>query len=161
MATLGNWRWNNNVENVALFDEDQNFLDSINVYIQDVHVGDAAQTKFFIGVSYEIIPDLKVGFDIYHFDNVFASFDPVDRDTKIEGGNPDSWKLPDYQLIDASVTYDFDISDMNAMFYAKFNNIMDTEYISEAEDGNDHSWESARVYYGWGRNWSIGLKMFF
>ena len=161
MATFGNWRWNNDVENVAIFDEDQNFLDSINVYIKDVHVGDAAQTKLFLGVSYELIPNLKAGMDFYHFDNLFASFDPVDRDSQEDGGNPDSWKLPDYQLVDISVSYDFDISNMNAMFYAKFNNIFDIEYISEAEDGNDHTWESARVYYGWGRNWSMGLKLFF
>ncbi len=161
MATIGNWRWNNNVEDVHIFDEDQNPMDTVDVYVKDVHVGDAAQTKFFIGVSYELIPNLKAGVDFYHFDNLFAEFDPADRDTQEDGANPDSWKLPSYQLLDARVSYDFDFGNLKALFYAKANNLLDTEYISEAEDGPGHDWKSASVYYGWGRSWSVGVKINF
>ncbi len=161
MATLGNYRWNNNVENVAIFDEDQNLLDSINVYIKDVHVGDAAQTTVALSASYELIPNLKAGFTFMHFDNLFASFNPLDRDEEVEGGNPDSWQLPNFQTLDARLTYDFDMGDLESVLYVKFNNLLDAEYMSEAQDGSNHDWKSARVNYGYGRTWSVGLKINF
>ncbi|MDA3865913.1 MAG: TonB-dependent receptor [Salinivirgaceae bacterium] len=163
MASLGNWRWGNNVENVYLTDDNQNNIDTVNVLIKDVRVGDAAQTTLFIGASYELIPNLKVGMDLYHYDNIFASFDPTDRDEKsqVDGKNPDSWKLPNYQLLDANISYDFDFGNLKAILYGKFNNILDTEYVAEAQDGSNHDWDKARVYYGWGRSWSMGVKINF
>lgn len=163
MASLGNWRWGNNVENVTITDDNQNTIKTLDVYLKDVHIGDAAQTTFFLGVSYEIINNLKVGLDFYHFDNIFASFDPLERgdDSQIDGSNPDSWKLPNYQLLDASLSYDFEISNLKSVFYAKFNNLTDVEYIAEADDGSGHDSGSSRVYYGFGRTWSMGLKINF
>ncbi|PLX15004.1 MAG: TonB-dependent receptor [Salinivirgaceae bacterium] len=162
-ATIGNWRWNNNVEGVDIYDDDQVYQETIDVYVKDVHVGDAAQTKFFLGLSYEILPKLKFGLDFYHNDNLYANFEPADRgeDSQIDGENPDSWKLPDYQLFDANISYDFKVNKLDATFYAHFYNLFDAEYVSEAEDGSGHDWQSASVYYGFGRTWSMGLKIRF
>jgi iron complex outermembrane receptor protein len=162
MASLNNWKWKNNIENVDVYDDEQNYDQTIDVYVKDVHVGDAAQTTFFLGATYELIPSLKLGVDFYHFGNVYASFDPLSRLTKnADGSISDSWKMPDYQLVDARIVYDFDFSNLKASFFAKVNNVFDTEYISDAEDGNDHGWETARVFYGFGRTWSVGLKINF
>jgi hypothetical protein len=38
---------------------------------------------------------------------------------------------------------------------------MDTEYLSEAVDGSSHLAQDAAVYYGYGRTWTLGLKIKF
>jgi outer membrane receptor protein involved in Fe transport len=50
---------------------------------------------------------------------------------------------------------------LNATLFGNVNNLLDTEYISDATDGGTHDYTTARVYYGWGRSWSIGLKIRF
>ena len=42
------------------------------------------------------------------------------------------------------------------------NNLLDNEYIVDAVDGSDHDWKSAyRVFYGFGRTYSVKLKINF
>src|SRR5690606_8308607 len=56
MASFGDWRWQNNVENVQILDEDQNVVDTVNLFIEDLHVADAAQTTFALGLNYKLTP---------------------------------------------------------------------------------------------------------
>ena len=43
----------------------------------------------------------------------------------------------------------------------RINNVFDTEYIADALDGSDSDALTARVYYGFGRTFSVGLKLNF
>ena len=117
-----------------------------------------------LGVDYELLKGLKIGVDYNYYDNLFADFDILGRGTK-EGeegdANPDSWEMPAYSLLDMNLRYNFKVSDMNATLFGNVNNLLDTEYISDATDGGTHNYDTARVYYGWGRSWSIGLKIRF
>ena len=41
MLSLGDWTWDNNVENVQIFDEEQNLVQTINLFIAGLKVSDA------------------------------------------------------------------------------------------------------------------------
>ena len=42
------------------------------------------------------------------------------------------------------------------------NNLFNQEYIADARDGSNHDWETAtRVIYGWGRTYTVRLKLNF
>jgi iron complex outermembrane recepter protein len=167
MGSMGDWRWQDDVQ-AALFDQDQNLVDSINVFAAGIHVGDAAQTTAAVGINYEILPDLKFGFDYNYYDRLFADYDIEDR-TKPELSGVDAWRVPDYHLFDFNIRYYFKLGDFKSSLNANINNIFDTEYIADATDqtkliGNEIQYGDATnspVYFGFGRTWSISLKINF
>ncbi|MGM0498376.1 MAG: TonB-dependent receptor [Bacteroidota bacterium] len=159
MASYGDWKWNDD----ALFDyydRNQDFLYSDTVHINDVSVGGSAQTTAALGVEYQPIDELKLSLDANHFSRLFAGYDVEERiETSTKGKN--SWELPDYQLIDFNASYYFDIAGFDASLYAHVHNILNTEYISYAQDGVEHNAQTSPVYYGHGRTWSMGLSLRF
>ena len=163
-ASVGDWKWQNDVTGVQLYDDEQNAAgDPIDVYISGVHVGDAAQTTMSAGVDYEILKNVKIGLDYSYYANNYAQFRETDRSNAPAEGvdNPDSWKLPNYGLVDANVKWDFELGGLKASLYGNANNILNTEYISDARDGSSHTWKDAEVYYGLGTTWSMGFRIRF
>ena len=57
--------------------------------------------------------------------------------------------------------YRFKIGDYDASLVGNIDNIFDAEYISDAYDGVDHDAKTAQVFYGFGRTWSVSLKLKF
>jgi len=154
MMSLGDWRWDNNVTGVQILDEDQNLIDTVDLYIEDLHVGDAAQTTLALGLNYKLTPDTRIILDYNYFGDLYADYDPSDR------GEPgdDAWKLPDYGLFDVVASHGFKFGPFDATLTGRINNLFDTEYVTDAFDGTD---DTALVYFGTGRTFSIGAKLKF
>lgn len=162
MASLGDWRGMNDIIGAQFFDDLNNLVATASVYIKDVHVSDAAQTTAALGMSYELLRGLKFGFNYNYYDNLYAEFQPENRTSEpADGINPDAWKVPAYNLMDLYAVYRFEMGPYNASLVGNINNLLDTEYISDADDGGNHDWRSAMVYYGWGRSWSVSLRINF
>ena len=169
MLSLGDWTWLNDIENVQLYDEAQNPVDDpINIFIAGVHVGDAAQTTAALGIQYELLPGLKLGIDYNYYDKLYASFDPDGRGDKDENGeNIESWRVPAYGLVDLNLIYDFDIAGFRSSLYGNVYNLGNTEYVADALDGGPigdnpgHNASTAKVFYGFGTTWNLGLKLRF
>lgn len=160
MASIGDWRWVNNVNDVIIEDENNNQIgDPIDVYIKDLRVGDAAQTTAAIGVRYNLLEGLFFGIDYNYYDNLYASYDPTGRTS--EEDNVDAWQIPAYSLVDVNVTYKFKIGDFDASLYGNVYNFFDEQYVADGNDGSNNDAQSAFVYYGFGRNWNLGLKVNF
>ncbi|WP_289053872.1 TonB-dependent receptor [Carboxylicivirga marina] len=158
MFSLGEWIWQDDVD-FTLLDDDQNVIGEYKAYLKDVHVGNAAQLTAAVGVNYEVLPKLKLGFDINHYGKNFADFNPVNRTDAND--TSDSWQLPDATILDLNFRYGFKIGSLDASIYGNVNNLLNVDYIIDAEDGADHTAESALVYYGFGTTWATGLKINF
>ncbi len=158
MASLGDWRWDSDVLDVDIFDEEQNLLDTVDIYISDLHVADAAQTTFALGANYKFSPDTRLIVDYNYYADIYADFDPSDRGTQ---GAPDAWKMPDYGLFDLALSHGFKFGSFDATLTGRMNNVFDTEYISDAQDGAGSVAETALVYFGYGRTFSVGAKLNF
>ena len=162
MASIGDWIWMNDIIDAQFFDDNQNLITTQSIYISDVHVGDAAQITAAAGVSYELLAGLKFGVNYNYYDKLFANFDPEGRTAEpATEENPDAWEMPNYQLVDMFMRYRFNLGPYRATLVGNVNNLFDTEYISDARDGASHTWTDAEVYYGWGRSWSVSLKINF
>lgn len=160
MASLGDWIWQNDLVNVPIFNDNEEQIGIVDLYIAGLKVGDAAQTTMALGLNYELFEGFKVGFDYNYYDNLYAQYDPTGRgDVAKKGVQP--WKVPAYGLADANVRYRFKIGTFDATIFGNITNFMDTEYISDADDGKNNDWKTARVYYGIGRTWSTGLRVNF
>ncbi|ACF15124.1 TonB-dependent receptor plug [Chloroherpeton thalassium ATCC 35110] len=160
MLSLGDWKWIDNV-NAKIFNEERDSLIAeVNVYAKGLYVGNAAQTTASISVDYQVLNKFKLGVTFYHFDDIYADFDVNNRTSADEEG-VDAWKLPDYQLVNLRCSYDFQFGDYLATLTGNVDNLFDTEYISEASDGDDHDAATSPVYYGFGRTWSATLRLKF
>ncbi|SDX97539.1 Outer membrane receptor proteins, mostly Fe transport [Lutibacter oricola] len=158
MLSLGDWTWDSDVEDVQIFDEDQNLVDTVNLYIAGLKVSDAAQTTLALGFDYEVMEKTHFTVDFNYFDDLYADYDPNDRGTK---GDPQAWKAPAYSTFDASIRHGFKIGDLDTTLTARMNNVFDTEYISDALDGAGSVDETALVWFGYGRTFNISAKIKF
>ena len=89
----------------------------------------------------------------------FSDFNPENRTAATDRN--DAWQLPDAYLVDFNVRYKFNVGSFDAKLFANINNVLDSEYIADALDAQNHTTSDALVYYGFGRTWSTGLKINF
>ena len=159
MISIGDWRWDNNVTDVFVFDENQNILnpeDPINIFIKDDPVGNAAQTTMALGANFEVFPATFFRADFTYFDRLYADYEPTER---TEEGLPEPWEVPDYGLVDLGLTHKFEIGSLNARLNANVFNLLDTEYVSDARGGSVA--RESRVWYGFGRTYTVGTTITF
>lgn len=158
MLSLGDWKWDSDVENVEIYDEEQNLIDTVNLYISGLKVSDAAQTTAALGLDYELMDKTHFTVDYNYFDDLYADYDPNDRGTQ---GAPQAWKAPAYSTFDASIRHGFKIGDLNTTLTARMNNVFNTDYIADALDGSGSIAETALVWFGYGRTFNISAKIKF
>ena len=156
MVSLGDWQWKSNVS-ADIRDQAGDVVDVVEVYAEDLKVGDVAQTTFALGADYKLAESSNIYVDYNFAGNNYASYDVTNR-----GSNdlPDVWELPDFGLFDVGVRHTFDIGSFEATLNGKINNAFNTEYVSDAND-LDGTASTAQVYYGPGRTYSVGLKVNF
>ena len=172
MASIGDWRWQNNA-NGYLYDLQGQAVDAngnpvvlmssdhakVNVNLQGIHVGNSAQTTAAIGANYQIMKGFRIGLDANYFGRNYSSF-KINQNI----GNNDfqqPWMIPDAVTVDFSTNYRFKISTFDAILTGNIFNLLNQEYIADAADGTDHTSKTAQVMYGFGRTWSMNLKIKF
>ena len=161
MLSVGDWRWQNNVTNVLVINDQQVAVDTVNLYIKDTHVGGSAQITGALGARYELFDDFSLGFDYTYFAKNYAYYDALTRRTEDFSGK-DAWKMPDFGLVDLNASYKFIISEgINGTVSGNVYNLFDTDNIKNSNDGKDSDAQTALVYYGFGRTWSLGMKISF
>lgn len=158
MASIGDWTWQNNVLDVFMFDESQEVVDTVDLYIAGVKVGNSAQTTASLGLEVKPMQGFKVGFDANYFAANYADFDLDDRGEPTETV-VQPWQMPDFFNFDANFTYTFKIGNNEAVFYGNVSNLLNEEYITDAIDAS--SVDEVRVFFGTGRQWTTGLRLKF
>ena len=154
MASLGDWQWANDVNNVQVFDDQQNPIgDPIDIYLDGVKVGNSAQTTFALGADYAVLASTTVRASFNYAADYYADYDVTGRSVE---GLPQTWKMPDYGVFDLGLTHRFNFGGFNTQINANVFNVLGTEYISDAQDGDGSVAETALVYYGPGRTYTIG-----
>ncbi len=170
-ASFGDWQWANNTSAVVT-NEDQDVIGEVNLFLDGLKVGDAAQTTIGLGTDVNLLPGLNVDFNWNHFGNLYTAYDITDRTE--EGANDiQPMKLENYNLFDAGLSFAFKIGEMDASTRLNINNIFDNIYIAEAQDNSDGvalergsaAWNNAlqdtRGWYGFGRTWNLAFKLRF
>ncbi len=168
MTSIGDWKYSGTSSGKA-YDEDQNYLGDIKLYLDDVRVGDAAQFTARLGLRYEIIEGLKFDISQMYFDHLYADINATDFG---EANHKGSLELPSYALTDTGISYLWKFkNDKNSLsFRFNVNNLANTVYISESDTNyhvrpSDQTWKGVstgnRVYFGWGRTWNFGVRFRF
>lgn len=175
MVSIGDWNWLNNAsgylytDNGLPSDLNGNEVDfgsekhvKMNVNLKGIHVGNSAQTTAALGARYEILKGFNIGLDGNYFGRNYSSYSISPASTGYSDLNFEQpWRIPDAYIFDLSTSYRFKIGTFDASLVGNINNLFDAEYISDAADGADHTWKTARVFYGFGRTYSATLKIKF
>jgi iron complex outermembrane receptor protein len=155
MLSLGDWKWDNNLEDVPVFNENQEQVTTISLPIQGLKVSNSAQTTAALGMLYKFWDRTSITVDYNYFANLYAQIDVLNYTNATETPE-DSWKAPSYSTLDASLRHSFKFGNFDTTVTARVNNLLDTEYIADAIDASD-----PLVYFGFGRTFSLSAKIKF
>jgi len=175
MISLGDWNWQNNATGY-LYDSQGQPVDAsgnvvpmlspqqgiVNVNLQGIHVGNSAQHTAAVGLNYQILKGFRIGLDGNYFGRNYAYFNISSVGTSLAASDfAQPWMIPDAMTCDFSANYRFKIGEYDAALTGNIFNLLDAEYITDATDGADHTSKTATVFYGFGRTWSMNLKIRF
>lgn len=154
----GNWKWKNDVTAV-LFNDNNIATDTVSVYADGLYVGGAPQFQAALFGNLRVLRKFDLAANWVYYDRNFAWFDPALRT------NPDdrsqAFKIPSYALLDVHFSYPFTVFDQPARLGVSCFNLFDEEPIIRGEDGADHTIDTFRGFWGFGRTFSFSLRVNF
>ncbi len=182
MISIGDWKWNSvssgyfyNSSGQPLKNAAGDIASGIQaedhakmtVDLDGTRVGNSAQTTFAIGAKVQPLKGLRVGADYTYWMRNYAEF-------SVGGSNGGDlvmngykkyetpWRMPSAGELDLNVSYRFPLGKLWGTIYGNVNNLLDGVSISDAYDGAEHNWQTAyRIFYRFGRNYSVRLKINF
>lgn len=158
LLSLGNWKWKNDVS-ATLFNVNNVAVDTVNVYADGLYVGGAPQFQAGLFGDVNILKTVTLSANWVYYDNIYASFDPTTRNNPDD--NSQSFRIPGYSLIDLHLYYPFEFIHQPAVLSMNCFNLLNSEHIIRGEDGVDHDLDSFRGFWGFGRTFSVMLKLNF
>jgi outer membrane cobalamin receptor len=179
MASYGDWQWNSNAIGYFYNEAGQPLADSkgtiasgiqapdhasMKLNLKGVKVGGSAQTTAAIGANIKFTKELKAGLDYTYYARNYADWSFTSSDLEMNGTKTfvDSWQIPEAGVFDFFGSYAFPLGKTRAVLTGNINNVLDQVYIADAYDGASHDWDTAyRVFYGFGRTYSLSLKINF
>ncbi len=170
LASMGDWRYYGS-QKAYIQNQNAEIIDSVDFSAENVHVGNAAQSQLAASIRYEPIKGLFIKPRITWFGNNYADFDPINltpiydkvkKDSIAQDNrNRDSWQMPNYYMLDLYTGYQFKYHDLGIQINASVINLLDARFLTDGQNGTNFDAFTALVYFGQGRRYNIGLKVFF
>ena len=175
-GSVGDWRYKGS-SRTSYYTENQEIARPEEVQnLNNLKVGDAAQTQFGLGVKYEFVKGLSVDADYRYNGDLYGSkVSEVSANTKDNASG--NLKLPDYSVMDAGITWNHNLTKKNKLtLRLNVNNVLNHIYISEARTNYQSNYVDTKsgltgtynglnvnnqVYFGYGRTWNATVKFTF
>ncbi|MCX6267768.1 MAG: TonB-dependent receptor plug domain-containing protein [Bacteroidetes bacterium] len=170
VLSWGDWRWKSG-GTAYVYDPSGTLRDSLVYDANGVHVGNAAQSQFMESLRWEIIKYLYVSGSVTLFAKNYSEMAPTSLTPAYmdENGNPrDSWKLPEYYLVDVNAGYRFIFKKFKLDVRASVLNLLDRAYIADGTNNDTYSVSpnpygfdasSAGVFFGQGRTFNASIAL--
>jgi iron complex outermembrane receptor protein len=162
---IGDWRWigqgvaTYTDEAGSLLDRDQN----VPVYLDGVHVGDAAQNQFQLGLRVEPFRGAYIRPSFLLFTKYYAAFNPdniLNPDTRT-----DSYRLPTSRQLDLHFGYDVKPlfkDQVRLGFKASVLNVLNEFYFTDVTNSSSSNVvdpNNLQVFFNRGRTFTIGMSV--
>ncbi len=188
MFSIGDWYWDNNasgqftvegqfIANANIADEtgreytvtvpaEANNLtpSTMTLNLKDVKEGGSAQLTAGLGLNARVGKSLGLGLDWILYARNYADWQLSPSDIILNGVKnfETPWKIPTASVFDLNAYYRFDFGKVKATLSGNINNLFNQTYITDATDGSKHDWQTAyNIFYGFGRTYSLRLKVSF
>ena len=179
MLSLGDWVWDSNPTGYFYNSAGQPLKNSkgdiasgmkaddhakMELSLDKVKVGGSAQTTAALGVDMKPMQGLHVGIDYTLYARNYSDWNLSSSDLAFNGSKTYStpWRIPSAGTFDVNANYKFKFCSLNSVISGVVNNVFDNNYIVDATDGGDGRWQSAyKVFYAFGRTYSVKLKINF
>ncbi|MBG8552187.1 TonB-dependent receptor [Hymenobacter guriensis] len=163
-VALGDWRWTGK----GVLNQTDEAGDPINpneidqpVFLEGVHVGDAAQNQFQLGLRYEPVKRLYIRPSFLLFSKYFASFNP--ENILNESTRTDSYRLPTTYNLDLHLGYDLPAlyqGKVKLGFKASVLNVLNQFYftdVSNRSSTNVIDPNLIQAFFNRGRTFTVGM----
>jgi len=181
MFSYGNWFYKGNSTSNR-FDPNGDPLAGgtlATLYLDNVKVGNTAQVTAALGGVIEVSKNMTFDANYFFNDKLYAAISPNSFQSPTNKG---TLQLPSYDLIDAGVSYKWDLANTtdSVKFRFNVNNLLDTKYIAEsstnifaddtvagvtpsvtyAASGRTYNGVATgnSVFFGFGRTWNFSLS---
>ena len=182
MISLGDWIWDSNATGYFYNSSGQPISNTrtgalaSGVFAEDHamatlnqkgrKVGGSAQTTGYLGLNFRPFKGWRVGvdwtFNARNYSDYTISSSDYSPGAVIQVKDP--WQIPWGQQFDLSASYRFKIANLDATLIGNVYNLFNYNYIVDAytASGSTGTWENAyRVFYAFGRTYSLRLKVAF
>ncbi|MCH2194542.1 carboxypeptidase-like regulatory domain-containing protein [Kordia sp.] len=172
MLSLGNWEYGGTVSGPAIDinSDNQRVVGENTLYLDDVKVGNAAQTTMRLAAIVEPVENLKFDIAWFRADDLYADIRAEDFDTADNNG---SLQLPAYNLFDGGISYKWLFGkddNQKVNFRLNINNLFNTTYLAESQtnifanpgdDTYDGINTANKAFFGFGRTWNFSVRYSF
>lgn len=171
-ASLGSWKWKNDVDAIIYDDYTRQEIGSMSVYSDGLPVGDAPQTQIGATMTVDLPADFRLVADWQFNDRMYADFDPVTRTDASDRAH--SYRFPSYHLLGATLSWSHSSAipgrcfesgryagNIGLTLFVTGSNLLDTVFIERGKDGASHDIDTFRGFWGFGRNFSFGMRLSF
>lgn len=164
--SVGDWRWigTGSLTGVNESNEIVPGFEDVPVFLDGVHVGDAAQNQFQIGLRVEPIRGLYVRPSFLLFTKYYAGFNPVDL--RQEANRTDSYRVPTSRNLDLHAGYDLKPAFNDKVrigFKGSILNLLNEFYLSDLPVGSSGSIvtdpRALRGFFNRGRTFTLGMSV--
>ena len=163
--SVGDWRWTG-AGVVTANNQDGTVADGIEnqpIYLDGVHVGDAAQNQFQLGLRYEPISGLFLRPSFLLFTKYYAGFNP--NDLRDPSNRTDSYRVPTFRNVDLNMGYELPKNlvgeHVRLGLRASVLNVLNEFYLTDIPSGASPSPTDPsllRGYFNRGRTFTVGLS---
>ncbi len=181
MLSIGDWNWDSNAKGYYYNDLGQPLANTSGKLASGVFsedhawsvinqkgrkVGGSAQTTGAIGVTVKPFKGMRIGADWTFSARNYSDYTISDNDLIPfkEVNVADPWRIPWGNQLDMSASYKFQMAGFEATLFGNVNNLFNYNYVVDAytASGSRGTWENAyRVFYSFGRTYSLRLKIAF
>lgn len=131
-----------------------------------VKVGGSAQTTGSIGVTFRPFQGFRIGADWVVSDRNYSDYQISSSNftANSEINVSDPWRIPWGNQLDLNASYTFKMGGLKATLYGNVNNLFNHYYVMDAYTSTSEvgTWSNAyRVFYSFGRTYSVRLKVKF
>ena len=171
MASVGNWEYGGTISGPAFNVNDQNQQVGENtLFLDDVKVGNAAQTTMRLAAIVEPVERLKFDIAGFRADDLYADIRAEDFDT---ADNQGSLQLPAYTIFEGGASYKWFVGkekDNSLFFRVNVNNLFNTTYLAESQTNifanpGDTTFDGIntdnKAFFGFGRTWNFSVRYTF
>ena len=117
-------------------------------------------------MNYRPVEGLGLYASYYFADRLFAPYNILEDQFLSSGGQVA--QVPNYSLVDAGLSYSFDLAGLGLTLRFNMNNVFNETYIAELvtnelddPDTPENEFYDNQGWFGFGRTWNTGLKIRF